>query len=90
MSSLGPYVHVPVCQEALLNDDTFNTFKSNSSFTTILEHTNEGYSFIFLERIKNELDYLNNQLQKIQESLKKKTESDNFGLLPNFGEYQTQ
>lgn len=47
-------------------------------------------NFDNLERIKNELDYLNNQLQKIQESLKKKTESDNFGLLPNFGEYQTR
>lgn len=70
MSDLDPYVHVPVCREALVNEDVFNTFKSNSSFTTILEHTNEGYSFIFLERIKNEFPDLFNKIDwdKISEN----------------------
>lgn len=44
------YVHVPVCELAVCNDEYFNSFKSDGYFTTILEHTSEEFSRSFLSR----------------------------------------
>lgn len=54
MFSTDIYVHVPVCIEAVDNDEVFNTFKRDTNFTVILEHTSEEASRIFLQRILNE------------------------------------
>lgn len=48
------YVHVPVCEKAINDDNIFESFKQDGSFTTILEHTQEEYSHIFMQRIINE------------------------------------
>lgn len=54
------YVHVPVCQKAVEDKNIFESFKKDSNFTTILEHTDEQYSHIFMQRIINEYrDYIN-------------------------------
>lgn len=58
MFSTDIYVHVPVCIEAVDNDEVFNTFKRDTNFTVILEHTSEEASRVFLHRILNEFsDY---------------------------------
>lgn len=54
MFDLSAYVHVPVCESAFYNDDDFKSFKRNNHFTTILEHTSEDASRVFLSRIFNE------------------------------------
>lgn len=54
MFDLSAYVHVPVCESAVRNDDDFNSFKRNDYFTTILEHTSEAASRAFLFRLINE------------------------------------
>lgn len=60
MFSTDIYVHVPVCIEAVDNDEVFNTFKRDANFTVILEHTSEEASRVFLQRILNEFpDYIN-------------------------------
>lgn len=50
MFDSSAYVHVPVCELAVCNDEYFNSFKSDRSFTTILEHTSEEFSRSFLSR----------------------------------------
>lgn len=54
MFDLSAYVHVPVCELAVCNDDYFNSFKRDEYFTTILEHTSEDASRVFLLRVMNE------------------------------------
>lgn len=54
MYDLSAYVHVPVCELAVKNDESFNTFKRDNYFTTILEHTLEEFSRRFLSRALSE------------------------------------
>jgi hypothetical protein len=51
---LDAYVHVPVCEDAINSENTFNNFKSDKRFTAILEHTAPEYSQIFLQRMIEE------------------------------------
>ena len=54
MFDLSAYVHVPVCESAVRNEEDFNSFKRDEYFTTILEHTSEDASRVFLSRMINE------------------------------------
>ena len=54
MYDLSAYVHVPVCELAVKEKESFNTFKRDSYFTTILEHTLEEFSRQFLSRALSE------------------------------------
>ena len=54
MFDSSAYIHVPVCELAVCNDEYFNSFKSDSYFTTILEHTSEEFSRLFLSRAMSE------------------------------------
>lgn len=51
MSDNNAYIHVPVCESAVNNDEVFNEFKKNSDFITILEHTAVNYSYVFMNQI---------------------------------------
>ena len=51
MFDLSDYVHVPVCEEAVNSSDSFNTFKLDRRFTTILEHTAVDNSHQFMNQI---------------------------------------
>lgn len=51
MFDLSAYVHVPSCEEAVNSSQAFNTFKSDSRFTTILEHTAIDNSHQFMNQI---------------------------------------
>ena len=74
MFDLSAYVHVPVCELAVCNDDYFNSFKRDEYFTTILEHTSEDASKVFLFRAMNE------HQDKIKEiDWKKVSENDSIG-----------
>ena len=54
MFDISAYVHVPVCEQAVGNDESFSSFKRDEYFTTILEHTSEAASKIFLSKAINE------------------------------------
>lgn len=68
------YVHVPICQSAIESEDAFNNFKTDRSFTTILEHTADSFSRMFLNRIIS--DY-NNEFNLIDWN--KVSENDSIG-----------
>lgn len=51
MFDISAYVHSPVCEDAVKNNNTFNTFKSDPQFTTILEHTSVQNSHQFMNQI---------------------------------------
>lgn len=53
MFDTSAYVHSPVCEDAVKNNSTFNTFKSDRQFTTILEHTSVENSHQFMNQIIN-------------------------------------
>lgn len=66
------YVHSPVCQDAVNNEDIFKTFKQDARFTTILEHTQDAFSHTFMSQIINTYpEYAN----KIDWELVKKNDS---------------
>lgn len=74
MFDLSAYVHVPVCESAVHNENDFNSFKRNDYFTTILEHTSEDASKMFLFRLINEYA---DKVNKID--WKKVSENDSLG-----------
>lgn len=47
------YVHVPTCESAVKDESIFNVFKRDKDFNTILEHTQDEYSHVFMSQILN-------------------------------------
>lgn len=65
------YVHVPVCEDAIKNEDTFNSFKRDGKFTTILEHTQDHFSHQFMSQI---IEYYSEYIKKIDWDLVKQND----------------
>lgn len=82
MFDLSAYVHIPVCESAVNNEDNFNSFKRDRQFTTILEHTSEEASRTFLSRAVNEYADKVNKIDWVKVS-----ENDSLGS-PILLEYQ--
>jgi hypothetical protein len=62
ISDNGNYPYI--VQQAVTNDNVFNTFKSHVWYTPILEHVSYDIGFEYLEIIKNDYPFLLNNIDK--------------------------
>ena len=72
MKTLKPedYTHIDVCLKSINDDSYFNSFKNNSNFTNILEHTSEKFGRDYIQLIIQEFSNFINLIDwdKIKEN----------------------
>jgi len=51
------YNHIEICKQALIDENLFNTFKSNNKYRIILEHVGYETGLEYLNKIKSNKDY---------------------------------